>query len=269
MNIVEQYLSSKVDDMNLCEDGIFINEHFIAVIDGVTAKGRIKWDGVTSGFRAKEVIKHTLRSLSGSETKENVFHKLNHALFQSYQDIDFFYNNPEERLQATIVIYSIKSAQIWQFGDCQFMLNGELHSNEMNIDSLLAEVRAVFLELEMMNGVSITSLCNNDPSNELIFPILKRQFLFSNKDCKYGFAVLDGFCEDFSRIESVDVPNASEVVLASDGYPKLYASLQESEQYLRWLRENDPLCIRIYKSTRGFTNGKASLDDRAYIRFIT
>ena len=270
MKIIEQFIASKTNnDINLCEDGIFAGEHFVAVIDGVTSKGQYRWDGGTSGYRAKEIIIHTLGTLSGTESRDSVFQALNEALSECYQDVGFFHKNPEERLQATIVIYSTHAAQAWLFGDCQLLLNGKLYSNEMKIDGLLAELRSVYLELEMLNGAELEALCRNDPSQELIMPVLKRQFLFSNKDCEYGYPVLDGFCDDFSRVEAVDVPKHSEVILASDGYPILYPSLEESERYLDWLRENDPLCTRIFKSTRGFTNGKTALDDRAYIRFTT
>ena len=269
MKIIEQYIASKTGDIKKCEDGIFTNEHFIAVIDGVTSKGEYTWDDQTSGFWAKEVLINTLNAFSGTESKEIVFQTLNDALYKQYPDVDFFYKNPAERLQATIVLYSVAAKQIWLFGDCQFLLNGKLYNSEMKIDDLLSEVRSVFLELEMLNGAKVEALCQRDSSQEIIFPILKRQFLYANKDCEYGYAVLDGFCADFSRIKTVDVPKQSEVILASDGYPKLYSSLEESEQYLDWLRANDPLCMNIFKSTRGFTNGKIALDDRAYIKFIT
>lgn len=41
MQIIEQFIASKYGDDVLCEDGLFINDKFIAVMDGVTAKGDI------------------------------------------------------------------------------------------------------------------------------------------------------------------------------------------------------------------------------------
>ena len=64
-----------------------------------------------------------------------------------------------------------------------------------------------------------------------------------------------------------DIPTNSTDILASDGYPKLMRTLELSEAELENLRINDPLCINTYKSTRGWTDGKKALDDRAYIRF--
>lgn len=39
MKKLQQYLQGKSPDPALCEDAIFQNDYFVAVIDGVTAKG--------------------------------------------------------------------------------------------------------------------------------------------------------------------------------------------------------------------------------------
>ena len=270
MAIIESFIKTKYDDPALCEDGIFHNENYIAVIDGVTPKGQLTWDGHSSGYHAKETILKGLSLLKGNETVIEALGFLNSLLYNEYDNkIEFFYNNSEERLQATLVIYSIHKRQVWRFGDCQFMINGKLYAEEMKIDALLAELRSVYLQLEIKQGKSVQELCNQDPSQEIIWPVLKKQFLFSNCDCEYGFSVLDGFCSEFGKAVVVDIPQKSSLVLASDGYPKLMPSLELSETELENLRINDPLCISIYKSTRGWTNGKKSLDDRAYVRFDT
>lgn len=119
-----------------------------------------------------------------------------------------------------------------------------------------------------MQGKLIKELCEQDPSSDYLMPILKRQALFSNSNNEYGYSVLNGLCDDFTKLVVKNVPQNSIVVLASDGYPILKSTLELSEIELESLREDDPLCIYKYKSTTGWTNGKKSLDDRAYIRFI-
>jgi len=270
MNIIEKFLESKFDNPNLCEDGIFHNESFIAVIDGVTPKGVIRWNNQSSGYHAKELLLMGLSQLSGLETAEQAFKFLNSILHREYgEKAEYFLSNPEERLQATLVIYSIYHKQIWCFGDCQYMINELIFTNEMKIDALLAEVRSVYLHLMILEGKTIEELLACDPSQEIIFPLLKKQFHFSNSDLDYGFSVLDGFCNNFKNIIVHSVPEHSTIVLASDGYPDIKSTLLLSEIELESIKQNDPLCINQYKSTRGFTNGKKSLDDRAYIRFIT
>lgn len=268
MHIYDCFIQSKYEKDSLCEDDIFYNDNFIAVIDGVSSKGNITWEGHTNGYHAKEIVMKGLTQLKGNETAFETYNYLNMLLNKEYgEDINYFVDNPEERLQVTLVIYSVKHRQIWCFGDCQFMINDNVYREEMKIDVLLSEIRSVYLCLEIMQGKLIPELCEQDPSTDYLMPILKRQALFSNSNNEYGYSVLNGLCDDFTKLVVKNVPQNSIVVLASDGYPILKSTLELSEIELESLREDDPLCIYKYKSTTGWTNGKKSLDDRAYIRF--
>ena len=67
MQIIEKFIESKYGNNALCEDGLFINEKFIAVMDGVTAKGKILWNNKTSGFHAKEILMDAMEDFNGDE----------------------------------------------------------------------------------------------------------------------------------------------------------------------------------------------------------
>jgi len=56
-------------------------------------------------------------------------------------------------------------------------------------------------------------------------------------------------------------------VLCSDGYPKIFSTLKEAEEYLEYIIKNDPLCYKINPYFGGIVKGAISFDDRAYIRF--
>lgn len=58
-----------------------------------------------------------------------------------------------------------------------------------------------------------------------------------------------------------------ELVLATDGYPRLFPTLEKTESYLQKCLAEDPLCIKKIKATKGCKPGYSSLDDRAYVRF--
>lgn len=271
MKIIEKFIASKYGDDALCEDGLFINDKFVAVMDGVTAKGKLLWDNRTSGYRAKEVLINALEQLNGSEDALSALEYLNSQLHEQYDGNDeYFLKNTAERLRSTIVIYSRERKQIWCFGDCQFSINGQSFKKEMEIDVLIAEVRSAYLHSELIGGKSVEELCLSDPSREIILPLIRNQLYFSNcdKGGKYEFSVLDGFCSDFSKAVICDVKDGDTVILASDGYPRLEPSLYESELFLKELKEKDPLCIDIYKAVKGFTDGKSAIDDRTYIKFI-
>ena len=88
--------------------------------------------------------------------------------------------------------------------------------------------------------------------------------------CRYQnatFSVIDGFPIPTDKVRVIDVSNATEIVLATDGYPFLHPTLSESEEALARLLSEDPLCISQFKATKGLMRGNQSFDDRTYIRF--
>lgn len=58
-----------------------------------------------------------------------------------------------------------------------------------------------------------------------------------------------------------------DIVLASDGYPFLEPTLDQSERALAELKASDPHLISRFPTTKGFEPGLDSFDDRAYLRF--
>ena len=82
------------------------------------------------------------------------------------------------------------------------------------------------------------------------------------------YAVIDGFPIPENRVPVITLDfRPWDVVLATDGYPFLCPTLQESEDKLRQQRETDPLNIGTFKATKAFTPSNNSFDDRTYIRF--
>ena len=56
MEILEKFIFGKKQDK--CEDGYFINDDFIVVVDGVTSKGKKLWDGKTEVVQILLTISH-------------------------------------------------------------------------------------------------------------------------------------------------------------------------------------------------------------------
>ena len=94
---------------------------------------------------------------------------------------------------------------------------------------------------------------------------------FGNADTghPYDFAVVDGrpVPAKHQHVHQL-YSRPQEIVMASDGYPMLFATLGQSEARLQELNSIDPLCFRENKSTKGLSPGLNSFDDRAYIRFV-
>lgn len=120
----------------------------------------------------------------------------------------------------------------------------------------------------MASNKSIGWLKENDIGREAILETLKKQSLFQNTPNKstFSYGALDGSNEAIKYINIIDISNAEEVVIASDGYPKLFTTLEDTEKYLTYILENDPMMIFDIMQTKGMTKGNVSYDDRAYIR---
>ena len=264
ITIEEQFLQGKASDPALCEDAIYAGDHYLAVIDGVTAKGQKRYDGKTSGRAAAEVLCRALARLPENlRAAEGIF-SLNAALTAAY-GCDFREVLPEDRLQASLVVYSRARREIWLFGDCQFMINGQAYSFPKEIDGIAADLRAFCAQEALLRGASPAEASRE--SRERIRPLLLRQMDFANREGPFGYEVLDGGKVQAERVRVFAVQPGDTVVLASDGYPKLFPTLARTERYLAEMLERDPYCLRENRQTKGRAEGNCSYDDRAYFRF--
>ena len=81
------------------------------------------------------------------------------------------------------------------------------------------------------------------------------------------YSVVDGFPIDRRHVRTITLDfQPYEIVLASDGYPFLYPTLEESEAALQHQRATDPLNVGEFQATKAFHPDNLSFDDRAYIR---
>ena len=99
-------------------------------------------------------------------------------------------------------------------------------------------------------------------------PFLKKQSIFANKDGYFGYAVIDGTDINEMLIKAYSLTKGDRVVLASDGYPKLFPTLRGSEDYLAKVLKSDPLAINENKQTKMKSKESISFDDRSYLSFI-
>lgn len=269
VDIKEKFIEGKRPDQLKCEDGLFINENFVAVIDGVTSKGKQNWqNGMSSGCYAKEVIKKSLETMPREASMEQFFETVNTALYNAYiseVENDFAI----EWLRACMVVYSDHHSQIWSVGDCQCMINGKLFCKESKVDDIMASLRSFIIHSELKKGRTEADIAKDDIGRDRILQFVRQQNIFENDfDSPFGYAVLNGHGFDKRSCVSYDVIRGDTVVLSSDGYPVLCSSLEESERKLSYLLENDPLCYKEYLCTKGIADGNSSFDDRSYVKFV-
>lgn len=272
--IIESWIQGKHPDQSLCEDGLYTGRNFFAVIDGVTSKGNIIWPGGKTGGRfARDVLLEALEELPADAVAGEAVLWLNEALrraaLEAAENPEVLEREREERPQAVIILYSRQRREVWCFGDCQCMIGGRLYQKTTKMDELTAGVRSAYNQLELAKGKTLKELAAHDAGREYIMPLLVGECRFANGEGEYSYDVLDGFAIHAEHTAVYPVAAGEEVVLASDGYPKLHGSLSESEKVIREVKEEDPLCIFRFKGPKGIAPGYHSYDDRTYLRFVT
>lgn len=270
--IIEQKTVSKFKSIKYCEDKIIFNDYFVCVIDGATTKSELLFDNKASGLKVSEILEESFKKLNKESNIDKITNILSNSIKEFYIKnnlLEHMSKTPIDRLSASFVIYSKYRNKIWLIGDCQCMIDNKLYLNEKPIDKLLSETRSFFITKELINGKTIKELQKKDTGREYILPLLKAQSYFQNShfDNRYSHCVLDGFYINLKQVKIINLNKGKTIILASDGYPKLFTSLKESEKYLNYILENDPLCYKLYKSTKGLGENFKSFDDRAYVKF--
>lgn len=289
MKIIEQNIVGKRGEAR-CEDGIIVTDHFVAVIDGSTSKsslGPLK-DGRSGGQIARDVVKTIISDADPDFDLETFCHQVTEMIQMEYRThygpdiIPQLEKHPEDRFSCSAIVFSLARKEIWMIGDCQGLIinryDGKKQvqhiTNEKPQEHVIANFRSKYLNKAMTNGVnfngevktfSVEELRRHDVGRDIVVPLIVDGMKGANK----RYSVFDGFpvklkkCKVFSKSKK----GSTELVFATDGYPRLYPTLKKSEDYLQNCLEKDPLFIRLNPMTKGWMEGTESFDDRTYIRF--
>ena len=175
--------------------------------------------------------------------------------------IEWLTVHPEERLTASAIVFSRVRREIWMIGDCQCIIGDTFYDNPKPYEQELAEKRAAIIK---SSPKPWDHFLENDTARAAIIPRMLETMQEQNK----SYSVIDGFpiAKQHIRVLTLDF-QPWEIVMASDGYPFLCKTLEESEQRLAQQKHDDPLNIGAFKATKAFAKGNNSFDDRAFIRF--
>lgn len=290
MTILEQALIPKSPSKR-SEDGIVVTTDFVAVIDGSTSKSSRRCHRDFS-FRRRsngELAMHIVTSFVRKMQKDFSCHQfcvgVTSAVRRRYKkdQLSHLAQHPEDRLAASVVVFSRLRRELWLIGDCQALLIPVdiLRRSSVFRESSLSEpyCKPIFLdnpkpceqELAERRAAIIKSSPQpwdhfraDDTARKAIIPRMLETMQQQNN----GYSVVDGFPVDERHVRVVPLDFCPwEVVLATDGYPFLCPTLAESEEKLAFQLVNDPLNIGEFKATKSFVEGNNSFDDRAYIRF--
>lgn len=272
MKIIEKFSISKTGKMSDCEDIIFYNDNFAAVIDGATARDNRLYGGKKSGLTAAIIAEDALKCLNEASSLREALDMITEGFLNFYKDNDISILDNNRIITASAVIYSRYHNQIWMIGDCQCIVGGKAYSNPNGIDDYVAGIRSYINQAEIVNGHTVEWIMENDPGSKYIHEFLVNQFLFQNciplRKGSFSYTALDGRHIETEAVKVIQLDlTTNEIILASDGYPVLAGTLSESEEILSKTLENDPLCIYENRCVKGVKPGLISFDDRAYVKF--
>lgn len=253
-----------------CEDGLFYNDHFIALYDGATDKSGKSYNGKKGGRVAEEIIEAVFKSLPPDASKEEVLSRINRSyqdFYRAHPDMDFV-KNPTWRPTATLIWYSFARRELVAIGDSKARVDGvAINKKSKLVDDLNSELRVRVINTLKLSEADVAK---NDLGRFYILPLLERQSAFQNNPKApkaFQYWAIDGF----------DIP-AEEVLvwrfdktpalieLSSDGYENYPAESSVKayeEDFAKFLKE-DPQRIK-YPSTKGLQDGNVSFDDRAVL----
>lgn len=268
MKIIEQSIIPK-SPAKKSEDGLVITNDFIAVIDGSTSKTLRKYiPWMSNGRYAMQLISRYIRRMPADTSCHQFCVGVTRMIRRHYRfrfPVSRMAEHPEERLCASVILYSRLRREVWLVGDCQCLIGGEFFDNPKPYEAHLAELRGQRVRELLAEGVAQSALLEAyDPAREVMIPTMLQVMHNQNKT----FAVVDGFPIPEDKVPVITLGfQPIEIVFASDGYPFLEPTLAESERRLDQQRRNDPLNIGSFKATKAFVEGNNSFDDRTYVRF--
>lgn len=261
MQVKQTFIQGKYDDPSLCEDAIFSNKNFIAIIDGVTSKSNYTYQGQKTGKIASTIIKDYLTTADPTATIQDLISGINLAFEKLFYDkADFDLDRVEHGPQAAMALYSNHYKQVYLIGDCQALVNDIMHIQPKASDNILSNFRSLILHIHPDHHVE---------AREAILPYLISSNTFANQaNSKFGYSVLNGQNIPSELIGVIDVKEGDRIVLTSDGYPEIKSTFTDTEAYLQEVLTNDPDLIDQFVSTKGIQPDQVSFDDRSYIEFI-
>jgi hypothetical protein len=264
VRIVEQFVIGKHDDPGRCEDAVIVTGDFAAVVDGATDTSGALYGGVAGGLWAMRACVDAVESLPADIDAPGAVAAMTRTLARRVDP-----GLPAaSRPSASATVYSARRREVWQVGDVGFHhqdMAADAGRPRKLVDEIASCFRAAFVAAEAAAGHADPA--GSDAARTAVRAFISRQGVFRNAVGPYGYAGIDGRPVPVSLVVVHPVPDGvDELVLASDGYPRICPTLAESEALLARMLVQDPWCITVLKGTKGVAEGQISYDDRAYLR---
>ena len=116
----------------VCEDGLFFNDHYLAVFDGATDKSGKTYDGKKGGRVSRDIIQGVFQELPPNTDKAEILKRINDKYQEFYNantDIDFA-KEPLFRPTATLIWYNLDTNELVAIGDSKARIDGKNYNDE-------------------------------------------------------------------------------------------------------------------------------------------
>ena len=254
----------------VCEDGLFFNDHYLAVFDGATDKSGKTYDGKKGGRVSRDIIQGVFQELPPNTDKAEILKRINDKYQEFYKantDIDFA-KEPLFRPTATLIWYNLDSNELVAIGDSKARIDGKNYNDEEKlVDTLNSDLRVKVIKTL---GLSDDQVRAEDLGRFYILPLLQRQAEFQNNPQApeaFQFWAIDGFPIPPEKLRVWKFEKAPQTIeLSSDGY-ETYPPEATIDSYEKTLKEelaSDPMRI-THPSTKGVSKDNYSFDDRAVL----
>lgn len=193
-------------------DGIYVGENFVAVVDGVSNNSNINING--KHIEIADIITGAIRKIDRPDAPgyaktlkfEEFVQYVNLYIKKYCEKIN--YPLDEKPLEATAAIYSKYYNQIWIVGDCRAICDGKTIQNELKIDEVFTELRIQLTDLLLQEGYTEEELIGGSnlereilKKPELIFEYVNdkkkaTQFIQDVRNVMFRTLVECGFSEE-------------------------------------------------------------------------
>lgn len=200
----------KKNDQN--NDGVYVGENFVAVIDGVSNNSKVDING--KHIEIADIITGAISKIDRPDAPgyaktlefEEFVQYINLYIKKYCEKLN--YPLDEKPLEATGAIYSKYYNQIWLIGDCRAICDGKTIQNELKIDEVFIKLRIELTNLLLQEGYAEEELIGGSEKErailkkpELIFEYINdkekaTQFLQYMKDTMFETLLECGFSED-------------------------------------------------------------------------
>ncbi len=266
IRIIEKFAHGKIADNSYTEDRLVIGDNIFGVIDGSRGPGYMKTDMIQTALDAAVNIICAFEKKSHTLNPRDLIDELTNVLAHTKQDhqlSDLRYTGGFH-----LALFHSAKREMWRVGDCQFRFAERTYTNELEVESIGARQRAVFINAMMMRGMTVEEIMVSDAYAASFSTFFAPLLDFANRvDHPLGYGVINGISVPDLFIEVTPIPQEiDEIILSSDGYPILLDNLTLTEQALSGILSRDPLCIGENCTSKGMMPGQCSFDDRTFLR---